>query len=44
MRNNQLITFYAIFCLTFVAVQLVTAGGGGGGHGHGHGGGGGGGG
>jgi hypothetical protein len=39
MRSNQLITLSVILCVTFVAVQLVSAGGGHGnrpGHGHGH--------
>ncbi len=46
MHSNQWITLFAIICVTFVGVHLVSAGGGGhghghhghGGHGHGHGG------
>ncbi len=39
MHSNQWITLFAIICVTFVGVHLVSAGGGGHGHGHhGHGG------
>jgi len=37
MHRNQWITLFAILCITFVAVNLVSAGGGHGGHGQGHG-------
>ncbi len=41
MHSNQWITLFAIICVTFVGVHLVSAGGGGGhgnrpGRGHGH--------
>ncbi len=37
MHRNQWVTLFAILCVTFVTVNLVSAGGGHGGHGQGHG-------